>query len=155
MKRAIAVLCLVILGLLIVPSVANARATVTVSVSSGFFGLTIPSVCANEPIRFTGKSRTVLVFVQSDSGNTKLISHRFANLSGTGLLTGETYRLVSVFSFADDLSGVPYSATLIQRFHVIGPNRDDNFILDFVAHFTISANGEGHALVQRFTQQCR
>jgi hypothetical protein len=155
MKHRVAALCLVMLGALSIPSAASARATVEVSVSSGLLGLILPSECAGEPIEFTGESRNVLVFVQSDSGETKLISHTVSNVSGTGLTTGETYRLVSVFSFPDDLSGAPYSATLIQRFHVIGPNRGDNFILDLVAHFTISANGEGHAFVSRFTQECR
>ena len=93
---------------------------------------------------------------QTPSGATTTLNHvTSAGATATGLTSGDTYQVVNVSAFRDDLSAPPYAATLTLTQQFIGPGPDDNFVSFITIHFTIDANGDGHADVQRVDTECR
>src|SRR5215208_4695031 len=143
-------------SMLLLPSAAVGQATTSTTTSTGLVGFIITSPCSGEQISVLEEFRFVMHSTQTPSGDTTTFSQvTSAGATGTGLTSGDTYQVVNVFAFRDDPSGAPYAATLTLTQQFIGPGPDDNFVSFITIHFTIDANGEGHADVQRVDTECR
>ena len=69
----------------------------------------------------------------------------WANFTGTGLTSGDTYVVTQTFSHTEhDFVGVNdvESFTLIFNFHLVSKGSGDNIRLHGVNHYTVNANGE-------------
>lgn len=144
------------LASMVLASSAAAEATTSTVTGTTTVGFSFPSPCSGEQIAVLEEFRFVAHFTQSAHGDTINLNHvTSAGATGTGLTSGDTYQVVNVFTFLDDLSGAPYAATLTLRQQFVGPGAGNNFVLFLTVHFTIDANGEGHADVQRVETECR
>jgi hypothetical protein len=136
----------------------SAAASTTTSTVTGTrtIDFILPSLCSGEQIEVLGEYRFVAHITESANGQTIELNHfTSAGATGTGLTSGDTYQVVDVFTFLDDLSGAPYAATLTLRQQFISRGAGNSFFLFLTEHFTIDANGEGHALVGNVEIECR
>jgi hypothetical protein len=65
-------------------------------------------------------------------------------VSGTGLVTGDTYRATGVTqgTFKGSLQNGQFTETLVNNFRMIGPGPGNNLLVHDVFHITINANGD-------------
>jgi hypothetical protein len=127
----------------------------TTVTTSPFSGIARSCDELSEPIELSGTIRNVAHTTVSESGNAfSLFRLQLVNVTGIGLVTGDSYRFLDSYTFRDDLSGAPYAATLVIRQRVITSDQERRSDLRLLVHFTLDANGEPHADVSNFEQSC-
>jgi hypothetical protein len=95
----------------------------------------------------------------SDAGHLQFKFHfQPQGVSGVGLTTGDTYRATGVTQqtqTVDLTDGAPQEFTYINNFRIIGPGRDNNYLVHQTFHITVNANGELTSVVDNFSVECR
>ena len=91
---------------------------------------------------YTIKTKTVL----DGHGGVHFSSHwNWANFTGTGLTSGDTYVVTQTFSHTEHdfvRANEIESFTLIFNFHLVSKGSGENIHIKGVNHYTINANGE-------------
>jgi hypothetical protein len=113
--------------------------------------------CTGEQVTFSGTMQVTNHMTTDASGGTHLRTHtNYQNVTGTGVLSGSTYRVGTVSNeVVNDNDGPQLNATVISTVKLIGPGSTLNYFLRIVMHITINANGETTSNVQEVVIECR
>jgi hypothetical protein len=123
---------------------------------------TVSVICIDEPVLVTGYLQTTVNITQDASGGlTTVQTSTSQNLHGTGLTTGQEYRLVgapfnNTISHSSSDSGV-ITFTNEAEANVIGqgqPASGPVARVRITEHVTVDANGNVTAVVSQGSQEC-
>src|SRR5919108_1447123 len=98
-------------------------------------------VCT-ELVDFTGEYHIKSSWTASNSGNLHFTFHINAKGTGVGQTSGATYQWNDAIIEVYHDAALPFTATLIQTWKLIGQGAADNFVLKARIHVTINANGD-------------
>jgi hypothetical protein len=152
-KKLLFVVTLTFLALLLAVAPVSAGAIVTreetvIELSENFNDYeNNTKVCPDiETIHVEGTYTIKTTTVLDGNGGVHFSSHwNWANFTGTGLTSGDTYVVTQTFSHTEHDSvgenGVE-NFTLIFNFHLVSKGSGDNIQLHGVNHYTVNANGE-------------
>jgi hypothetical protein len=76
-------------------------------------------------------------------------------VAGTGLTTGDVYRATGITRDSVNGLAVPFEATFVNNFRIIGEGRGNNLLIHEVFHVTVDANGFLTALVDLVSVECK
>lgn len=137
----------------VLSSAAAAATTPSTVTGSNTVFIAVTSPCTGEHVEVLQDMRFVAHLSDSEHGNILQVLHlTSAGATATGLTTGDTYQVVDIALFRDDFSSAPFDATLILRQQFIGRGNGDNFVLDWHVHFTVDANGQLHADINKINE---
>jgi len=161
-KKSVLIIVLSILAMLLAVAPVSAGAIVTreeveISIDDIF-----SAPCPDTDIEdihvqgtYTIKTKTVI----DGHGGFHFSSHwNWANFTGTGLTSGDTYVVTQTFSHTEhDFVGANdvESFTLIFNFHLVSKGSGDNIQLHGVNHYTVNANGETTVDKATFSVVCK
>lgn len=142
------------------PSSASAQAT-TSTTNINFpiiLGAWVP--CANngsgELVTLTGSLHAQFHLTLTPGGGFVFKSHANPQgVSGTGAFTGTKYEGTGVTQSQFGASGLPFHATFVNNFRLIGQGRGGNLTVHQNFHITVNANGELTAFVDNFRYECK
>jgi hypothetical protein len=108
---------------------------------------------AGEEVETSGTAHMVIHLAHD--GITYGVTHaNYQGLSGTGLTSGDKYRAVSAET--DVTPTAKFNVvTITEVIQFIGQGPNNNFRIYFLFHFTVNANGEGTASLNRFRVECQ
>jgi hypothetical protein len=114
--------------------------------------------CANggagEDVLVEGTAHEVFHVTETPSGLFRVHFHgNFQGVSGTGLTTGDTYRVTDVANAHLHL-GPGVTDTFSETYALVGPGPDNNLTIRETYHVTINANGELTVARDTFTVEC-
>jgi hypothetical protein len=75
--------------------------------------------------------------------------------TGIGLTTGDVYRATGVTRETDNGFEIPFEATYVNNFRIIGRGKGNNLLIHEVIHVTVNARGEVTVLVEHISVECR
>jgi hypothetical protein len=141
-------------------AVAASQAAVTTNVKVPFAQIEFVP-CANggagELVLVEGTLHILTTFTINDNHVSGKIHFQPQGATGTGLVTGDTYRATGVTQeeFSDNLTNGQFEDTFINNFRIIGPGPDNNLLVHQTVHITINANGDVTAVVDNTSVECR
>lgn len=140
--------------------VANAASAGVLVNTAEPFELVVAVPCANggagEDVLLTGFLHVLITGTLDASGSLHTTTHfQPMGVAGTGLTTGDVYRATGITR--DQASGldIPFEATFVNNFRIIGPGTGNNLLVQEVAHVTVNALGELTVFLDRLTAECR
>ena len=140
-----------------VPTLAQAD-TWTVSNETPISGVLTNDYCPfAEPVAYSGTLHAEShVTLDGDGGYHSHLHFNDQNVSGTGLTSGSTYRLVTdLLSFSFNIRfPFPHEIAQVNRFNLVGQGPDNNMQGKFTVHVTINANGEVTVNFANFSFEC-
>jgi len=116
--------------------------------------------CANdgegEVVILTGEQHLVGHGTFTENGNVRFVTHiQTQNVSGTGEVTGDRYRLVMLNQSSQGIEGTfPFTFSFVDNIRVIGQGPDNDFWVHQDSHITIDANGEVRVLHDNIKADC-
>jgi hypothetical protein len=112
--------------------------------------------CTGESVHFTGEFLFVSHVTQDENGGLHVYSSiQPRGLSGTGLESGTRYRFVGTDESVVYIpEGGVREFTSVRHFRVVSENSSDNLLVSATFHFTVDANGEPTAEVDKFALRC-
>ena len=111
---------------------------------------------SGEDVRITGFLHLLITETVDGNGNLHTTTHfQPMGVAGTGLTTGDVYRATGVTRDAVNGLTVPFEATFVNNFRLIGPGKGNNLTIHEVFHVTFDANEFLRALVDRVSVECR
>ena len=161
-KKVLLITALAMLALLLAVAPVSAGAIVTreeVELSiDDIFSAPCPETDI-EDIHLQGTYTIKTKTVTDGHGGFHFSSHwNWANFTGTGLTSGDTYVVTQTFSHTEHDSvgenGVE-NFTLIFNFHLVSKGSGDNIQLHGVNHYTVNANGETTVDKATFSVVCK
>ena len=116
--------------------------------------------CANdgagEDVLVTGFLHVLITGTLDASGSLHTTTHfQPMGVSGVGLTTGDVYRATGITRDQANGLEIPFEATLVNNFRIIGPGKGNNLLIHEVAHVTVSADGELAVLFDFLSEECR
>lgn len=117
--------------------------------------------CANggagEVVELTGPLHTLITTTISGSGISGVTHFQPQGISGTGLVTGDSYRGTGVTTdqFRGSLVNGVFTATLVNNFRIVGQGPGNNFLVHEIFHLTINANSELTVLHDIISIECK
>lgn len=164
-RRTGRILALLALAAALLASVAGAAPT-RAAANTATYQQTFPfatvypaqATCTGEPIRVGGEVHLVAhVTVDEHGGGVVVLHSNLQGASGTGLLSGTAYEVVTVGNRHGEAvyGSLPQTFTTQVRSLVVAPGGQNNFAMTNAFHVTINANGELTALVSDFSSECR
>jgi hypothetical protein len=117
--------------------------------------------CANdgagEVVELAGPLHILISTTISGSGISGVAHFQPQGISGTGLVTGDSYRGtgVTMDQFRGSLVNGVFTATLVNNFRIVGQGPGNNFLVHEIFHLTINANGELTVLHDIISIECR
>lgn len=152
--------CAVLLALLFTAFAGNeafAQATTTTTNENIEFTGNYFNPCTGEQVTFAGTMHVNNHMTTDASGGTHLRTHiNYQDVVGTGVLSGNTYRVGTVSNeVTNDNAGPQLNATVISTVKLIAPGPPLNYFLRIVMHITINANGVTTSTVQEVSIECR
>ena len=116
--------------------------------------------CANggagEDVLLTGFLHVLITGTLDASGSLHTTTHfQPMGVAGTGETTGDVYRATGITR--DEANGldVPFEATFVNNFRLIGPGKGNNFLVHETAHLTVNAQGEVTVLLENLSIECK
>ncbi len=148
-KRYALVVSLIFLVTLLAVAPASAEAIVTREEIEASIDDIFSAPCPDTDVEdihvqgtYTIKTKTVL----DGNGGFHFSTHwNWANFTGTGLTSGDTYVVTQTFSHNEHVSSLENDVetyTLIFRFHLVSKGSGESIQIKGVNHYTINANGE-------------
>lgn len=111
---------------------------------------------AGDYVEMSGEIHIVGHNTLNDDGSTHTLFHiNYQNVSGTGLLSGDSYHASSAAQSNVNAKTLPYTFDFIDNFHVVGQGPGNDFMVHTNMHFTVNANGELTAYVDELRLECR
>ena len=161
-KKFVLIFALAVLAMLLVVAPVSAGAIVTREEVEVTIDDIFSAPCPDTDIEdihvqgtYTIKTKTVV----DGNGGFHFSSHwNWANFTGTGLTSGDTYVVTQKFSHTEHDSVVENgveSFTLIFSFHLVSKGSGDNIQLKGVNHYTVNANGETTVDKATFSVVCK
>jgi hypothetical protein len=112
--------------------------------------------CFGEDVLLTGFLH-VLVTETADAKDGLHTTIHFQPMGavGTGLTTGDVYRATGITRNAVSGLEVPFYATFVNNFRIIGPGKGNNLLVHEVFHMTVNPLGEVTAFVVLVDAECK
>jgi hypothetical protein len=108
-----------------------------------------------EVVQWTGEIQAVFHVTFDSAGGVHLKIHGNAQgLSGTGLTTGDKYQVTGASDLATNVK-VGAETTIVNNFHIIGPGKGNNFLLQELFHVTVNPDGTVTAFVDNLREECK
>jgi len=124
------------------------------------FEQTVSIPCANggagENVVISGFLHVLITATLDASGSIHTTTHfQPMGVAGTGQTTGDVYRATGITR--DEANGlqIPFEATAVNNFRIIGPGKGNNFLVHEVAHVTVNAIGETTVNFDQLTGACK
>jgi hypothetical protein len=113
--------------------------------------------CTGHLIAFAGDDDAVLHITLDPTGGLHRVTVDHLAITGTDLVSGETFREVGAVVAQDslDLSGSRSEFTLKQGTNFIGQGPGNNLVQHETIHVTVDANGDVTAVVDNLLIECR
>lgn len=111
-----------------------------------------------EPVQVSGTLHLLFHVTISDSGSFTFHDHaQPQGASGTGLVSGATYRATGVTSSManGNASGGQFETTAIDNFRMIGRGKASNFDVHETLHVTVNNNGVVTVAQDKLSVACR
>ena len=137
------------------PVLAQSRTVTTSSILPIRFVLSHP--CSGEDIALSGELHLVSSVTLDASGGTHVeFQANFQGVSGVGLATGDRYQLNGerLHTSFNTSGAPPFEMTITSNAHLIGQGPDNNFLLHFLVHTTVNANGAVTAAIDELRVEC-
>jgi hypothetical protein len=155
MRKPVLLSLIAMLALLAFPSSAGAQATTDRSVITEAFDFTLPSSeCIGEPLHVQGELTSALRVTTPPTGVLLTSGHTHADMTATGLITGDTYRIVDIREITTNLHGVAQQGTGAFAFLIVGPGPHNNLLVTNQEHITVTPNGDVTANFLNITVKC-
>lgn len=156
-KLPISVACAAVLAL---AAAGPARGEVLVNESPEInFAAFVP--CANngagEVVLLTGPLHTMVTSTVNANHVSGMTRFQPQGLSGTGLITGDTYQGTGVTQnmFDSSLVNGQFSQTFVNNFRIVGHGPGNNYMIHENYHLTINANGDVSTFHDNFSADCK
>ncbi|MDP3741593.1 MAG: hypothetical protein Q8R08_04720 [bacterium] len=150
------------LGLVAVLAVTPAFAQATTFTQNVTFPIAIAAwvPCAaggaGEFVVLTGQLHSLFHVTITPGFGFKVESHANPQgVSGVGQSTGAKYQGTGVTRSGFGASGLPFHATYINNFRLIGQGKAPNLTIHENFHVTVNANGQITAYIDNFTFECK
>ncbi|HEY2934376.1 MAG TPA: hypothetical protein VGK99_21770 [Acidobacteriota bacterium] len=98
--------------------------------------------CNGETVAVEGSIHLQFRITEDQAGGLHIASHTNINGSGTGLVTGTSYRFNEADNDELNVRALPVESTFTRHVNVIGAGQVPNFQIHLTQHITINANGE-------------
>jgi hypothetical protein len=111
---------------------------------------------AGEDVLLSGFLHVLVTETVDASGSLHTTTHfQPMGVAGTGLTTGDVYRATGITR--DEANGldVPFEATFVNNFRIIGPGKGNNVLVHEVFHVTVDALGEVTVLLDSVSVECK
>lgn len=148
-------------GIVAATGLALAAETETVVTRTPIAETTTGLVCVEEPVFLEGEIQTTFHLTENSAGHVTFVqASTYKGLKGTGVLTGQKYRIVGTpfgNTIINSNGPFPLEQTRVTTANVIGqgqPNPGPVFRILILEHFTVNANGEVTAEVVEFREEC-
>ena len=156
-KSVLGVLLTVAVGSFLVAGTASAGVLVNIAEP---FSQVVNVPCADggagENVVLTGFLHVLITGTFDASGSLHTTTHfQPMGVAGTGETTGDVYRATGITR--DEANGidVPFEATFVNNFRIIGPGKGNNFLVHETAHVTVNALGEVTVLLDDLSIECK
>ena len=158
MKRNLA-LGLFIAGAVALASPGPAAAGVLVNEAIPF-QQTVTVPCANdglgEDVLVSGFLHVLVTGTLDAAGKVHSTEHfQPMGVAGTGLTTGDVYHATGITRDEANGNGIPFEATFVNNFRLVGPGKGNNVSVHETAHVTVNANGETTADIDTLKLECK
>jgi hypothetical protein len=156
-KRLVLSLAVMVTAIALAAGMALAQATTEKFTDTLPIDEVLTNPCTGESVHFTGKFLFVSHVTQDDNGGLHVHSSiQPRGLSGTGLESGTRYRFVGTDESVVYIppEGGVREFTSVRHFRVVSENSFDNWLVSATFHFTVDANGEPTAEVDKFALRC-
>ena len=111
---------------------------------------------AGEDVFVTGFLHVLMTSTVDKNGNVHNTTHsQPMGVAGTGLTSGDVYRATGITRDTVNGLDVPFEATFVNNFNIIGPGKGNNLLVHEVFHITVNANGVITVIVDEASTECK
>lgn len=111
---------------------------------------------AGEWVLMTGFLHVLVTGTRDASGGLHTTTHfQPMGMAGTGLTSDDVYRATGITRDQANGLDIPFEATFVNNFRIVGPGKDNNFLVHDVAHVTVNAVGEVSVVLDRLSIECK
>lgn len=136
-------------------SIAGTASASSLSVKIPYDGVVYSDFCTGEDVVLQGDLHAVIRF-DDQTGATTFENINAQDLSATGTLTGDTYRIQQTeLSIEQGSANGANGFTGTLTYHLIAPAELDNAVVHDTTHFTYDANGDPTAYHSGGFLECR
>jgi hypothetical protein len=152
-RRLGAIAAVGLLGVVLVTGLAFAQANPATETGTTTIGFALTSPCTGENVWIEGEFHYVSHITWSADANAFVHVYRFSSASarGTGLVSGNTYRVISSTILREDFQ-IKGEGTFVWRTRLFGPQ--DEFVFRATSHYTTDTNGLVRMSVSRLESEC-
>ena len=153
MKHAVATTMVLLILIVGMSAIVSAEVTQNLVIP---FNAVIGNACLGESVALTGNLH--ILVIQQRTGNGMLMASHSqpAGVSGTGVVSGASYRGTGVTRNVTFNDGTPpFDFTLVNNFRIVGSGSANNYMVHSTIHMTVNANGEVTAEVTKTETTCR
>ena len=109
-----------------------------------------------ESVQLTGFLHVLVTATFDKNGVLHATTHfQPMGVAGTGLTTGDVYRATGITRDQANGLDIPFEATFVNNFRIIGPGTGNNLLIHEVAHVTVNAVGEVTVLFDQLSSECK
>ena len=154
MRKATPVLLVVMLILAISASPAGARAITRRVVLTNSFHYMFNAQCIDEPLQVRGTVTSILRTTATPTSRLLSGGHTHADMTATGLVTGDIYRIVDIREITTNLQGAGSQDIGAWAYLIVGPGPNNNLLVTNQYHLTVTPAGKVTADFYRVTIKC-
>jgi hypothetical protein len=124
------------------------------------FEQTVSVPCANggagEDVLVSGFLHVLITATLDASGTIHTTTHfQPMGVAGTGLTTGDVYRATGITRDEANGNEMPFEATSVNNFRLIGPGKGNNFLVHEVFHVNVDKDGVATVHVDSSSTECK
>lgn len=147
-----------VLGVMVVPGLAvsaPAGAATERWVFTESFDYVTGSGCGGESLHVVGTVTSALRVTETPTGKTLTSGHTNADMTATGTVTGDPYRIVDIREITTNVDGDGVRQGIgAWAFLIVGPGPGDNLLVTNQYHVTVTPDGDVTADLFNVTSKC-
>jgi hypothetical protein len=110
---------------------------------------------AGEFVHITGQLNVISKFIEDNAGGSHALVHfNYQGVSGTGLTTGDQYRVISNNAQQNNIKVVD-EITQVETFRLVSQGGETNLLFQVTAHITFNADGTVTVQVINTNIECK
>ncbi len=152
--RTVVSLFLVTFAALCIVAAASAQATTERIVFTETFDDVVSVECIGEPLEVTGTVTSALRSTVTPTGSLLTGGHTNADMTATGLISGDTYRVVDIREITTNIGSEALQGIGAWAFLIVGPGAGNNLLLTNQYHVTVTPNGDVTVDFLNITTKC-
>jgi hypothetical protein len=111
---------------------------------------------SGEDVLLTGFLHVLVTGTLDANGRPHTTTHfQPMGIAGTGLTTGDVYHATGITRDQANGGEMPFEATFVNNFRVIGPGNGNNLLIHEVFHVRVDKNGVTTVLVDQASSECK